>query len=202
MNPVTATLTTTAAKKAPPEPRNGVDTPRLLETIFVVVANQPDLAKFTFRASNRWISGTHSRSTMHGFSGAGGTHMHKSAFMADADHPEVLVGQDNGPTPVEWVLHALAACLTSGIGNIAAARGVTLREVESTVEGDIDLLGIFGLSKEVRNGYQAIRVSFRVTGEAPAATLREIVEQARARSAVYDIITNKVPVSISVDAGQ
>jgi uncharacterized OsmC-like protein len=189
------------SKKSPPAPRNGVDTPKLLETIFVVVAGQPDLAKFTFRAQNRWISGTHSRSTLHGFFGAGGEHTHKEAFTADADHPAVLVGKDNGPTPVEWVLHALAACLTSGIGNIASARGVTLHEVDSTVEGDIDLLGIFGLSESVRNGYQAIRVSFRVSGEAPAETLREIVDQARARSAVYDILTNRTPVTVAVDAG-
>lgn len=200
MESATATTTPNASgtRKAPPPPRNGVDTPRLLETIFVVVAGQPELAKFTFRANNRWLSGTHSRTTMHGFSGAGGNHTHREAFVADADHPAVLVGRDNGPTPVEWVLHALAACLTSGIGNIAAARGVTLHEVESTVEGDIDLLGIFGLSETVRNGYQAIRVSFKVSGEAPAETLREIVEQARARSAVYDILTNRTPVSIDV----
>lgn len=203
MESATATVASqpAAPRKAPPPPRNGVDTPKLLETIFVVVAGQPELAKFTFRAQNRWISGTHSRSTMHGFFGAGGEHLHKEAFTADADHPAVLVGQDNGPTPVEWVLHALAACLTSGIGNIASARGVTLHEVESTVEGDIDLLGIFGLSEEVRNGYQAIRVSFKVSGEAPAETLREIVDQARARSAVYDILTNNTPVAITVDAG-
>ncbi len=203
MESATATAAHQAAapRKSPPPPRNGVDTPKLLETIFVVVAGQPELAKFTFRAQNRWISGTHSRSTMHGFHGAGGEHVHKEAFTADADHPAVLVGQDNGPTPVEWVLHALAACLTSGIGNIASARGVTLHEVESTVEGDIDLLGIFGLSEEVRNGYQAIRVSFKVSGEAPAETLREVVEQARTRSAVYDILTNRTPVTVAVETG-
>lgn len=195
-----ATATAQAPRKPVPAPRNGVDTPKLLETIFVVVAGQPELAKFTFRASNRWVSGTHSRSTMHGFYGAGGEHLHKQPFSASADHPAVLVGQDNGPTPVEWVLHALAACLTSGIGNIASSRGVTLHEVESTVEGDIDLLGIFGLSDDVRNGFQGIRVSFKVSGEAPAEKLREIVDQARARSAVYDILVNRTPVTIAVDA--
>ncbi|HSK40490.1 MAG TPA: OsmC family protein [Arenibaculum sp.] len=194
----TATLEAPAPKKAP-VPRNGVDTPKLFATIDVV-AGQPDLAKFQFRARSRWINGTHSRSTMSGFSGAGGEHDHAAAFQADADHPPVLCGGDNGPTPVEYVLHALASCLTAGIANIAAARGVTLDEVESTVEGDIDLRGILGLSGEVRNGFQAIRVAFRVKGDAPEAKLREIVEQSRARSAVYDIVTNGLPVAVTVNA--
>jgi uncharacterized OsmC-like protein len=119
----------------------------------------------------------------------------------DADHPAVLVGKDNGPTPVEFMLHGLAACLTAGLANIAAARGVTLTEVRSTVEGDIDLNGILGLDPDVRNGYQQITVRFTVKGDAPADKLRELVEQSRARSAVFDIITNQVPVTIAVDAG-
>jgi len=108
------------------------------------------------------------------------------------------VGGDNGPTPVEYVLHALAACLTAGLANIAAARGVELTEVQSTVEGDIDLLGILGLDRTVRNGYQQIRVSFVVKGKAAPEKLRELVEQSRRRSAVFDIITSSVPVSIDV----
>ena len=120
--------------------------------------------------------------------------------MFGADHPAVLVGHDNGPTPVEFVLHALAACLTAGLANIAAARKVTLTEVRSTVSGDIDLNGILGLDPEVRNGYQQINVRFKVKGNASAEVLRELVEQSRARSAVYDIISNRVPVSIEVDA--
>jgi uncharacterized OsmC-like protein len=110
----------------------------------------------------------------------------------------VLVGADRGPTPIEFLLHALASCLTAGIANIAAARGVKLTEVESSVEGDIDLRGILGLSNEVRNGYQQIRVAFSIKGDAPEETLRQIVEQSRARSAVFDVITNEVPVEISV----
>jgi uncharacterized OsmC-like protein len=112
----------------------------------------------------------------------------------------VLVGTDNGPTPAEYLLHALAACLTAGIANIAAARGVTLTEVSSTVEGDIDLLGILGLSDQVRNGYQQIRVGFTLSGDDPEM-LRSVVEQSRRRSAVFDTVTNGVPVSIDVDAG-
>jgi uncharacterized OsmC-like protein len=126
---------------------------------------------------------------------------HDTATRLDVDHPKVLVGGDNGPTPVEYVLHGLAGCLTAGLANIAAARGVELTEVTSTVEGDIDLNGILGLDDGVRNGFQQIRVSFSVKGDAPAEKLQALVEQSRARSAVFDIITNTVPVTIEVEAG-
>jgi uncharacterized OsmC-like protein len=178
--------------------RNGVDTATLFATIDAVKGD-PDIAKFRFRATNTWVSGTHNRSTIHGFHGAKQEMTHREPFTFDADHPPVLVGTDNGPTPVEYVLHALAACLTAGIANIAAARGVTLTEVTSTVEGDIDLLGILGLSDQVRNGYQQIRVGFTLRGDDPDK-LRSVVEQSRQRSAVFDIVTNGVPVSIDVDA--
>jgi uncharacterized OsmC-like protein len=110
----------------------------------------------------------------------------------------VLVGNNNGPTPVEFLLHAIAACLTSGLANIAAARGITLHRVESTVEGDIDLLGILGLSDTVRNGYQQIRVNFVVDGDAPPEQLKALVEQSRRRSAVYDVLTSGTDVVIDV----
>jgi uncharacterized OsmC-like protein len=187
-------MTTSTAR----QPRNGVDTPTLFATLDAVRAN-PELAKFQFRATNRWVSGTHNRSTIRGFYGAGSEDASRTAdFSYDADHPAVLVGGNNGPTPVEFLLHALAACLTAGLANIAAARGVTLTSVESTVEGDIDLLGILGLSDQVRNGYQGIRVNFTIAGDAPADVLEGLVEQSRRRSAVYDVITTGVPVDISV----
>jgi uncharacterized OsmC-like protein len=179
--------------------RNGVDTATLFATLDAVKAT-PEIAKFQFRATNRWVSGTHNQSTIHGFYGAMQEMAHRQPWTFDADHPAVLVGADNAPTPVEFVLHALAACLTSGLANIAAARGVNLTEVESTVEGDIDLLGILGLSDQVRNGYEQIKVSFRLRGDDPEK-LRQIVEQSRRRSAVYDFVTNGFPVSIDVDAG-
>jgi uncharacterized OsmC-like protein len=179
--------------------RNGVDTATLFATLDAVKGD-PEIAKFQFRATNRWISGTHNQSTIHGFFGAMQEMTHQQAHVYDADHPAILVGTDNGPTPVEFVLHALAACLTSGLANIAAARGVNLTEVESTVEGDIDLLGILGLSDEVRNGYQQIKVSFKIRGDDPEK-LRQVVEQSRNRSAVFDVVTNGVPVAIEVDAG-
>jgi uncharacterized OsmC-like protein len=180
-------------------PRNGIDTPTLFATLNVV-KGQPELAKFQFRATNRWIRGTNSRSRIEPFKGAGGVHAHKGVHEYDADHPAVLVGGDQAPTPVEFLLHAIAACITAGIANIAAARGVTLTEVHSTVEGDIDLLGILGLSDQVRNGYEKIRVSFEIKGDAPPEKLRQIVEQSRARSAVYDVLRNGVPVEITVNA--
>jgi uncharacterized OsmC-like protein len=186
-------MTTTANESM----RNGVDTDTLFATLDAVKAT-PEAAKFQFRASNDWISGTHSRGTIHGFFGVGEERSHEHTFRFDADHPAVLVGRDNGPTPVEYVLHALAACLTAGLANIAAARGIQLTEVHSTVSGDIDLNGILGLNSAVRNGYQSITVRFTVKGDAPADKLRELVEQSRARSAVYDIITNGVPVTIEV----
>src|SRR5438046_152796 len=138
------------AKPRERAPLNGVDTPTLFATINVVKA-QPELAKFQFRATNTWVKGTHSRSRIETFSGAGGEHRHTGEIEFNADHPAVLVGGDKAPTPAEFLLHAIAGCITSGIGNISAARGVELTEVESTVEGDIDLRGILGLSDEVRN---------------------------------------------------
>jgi len=192
------TTAMTAKKTArTPVAMNGVDTPTLLATINAVGA-QPELAKFQFRAKSRWLSGTQSQSTMHGFFGAGGEHKHLTPYKATGDHPAVLCGADGGPTPVEWVLHALASCLTAGIANIASARGIELRKVEATIEGDIDLRGILGLSKEVRNGYQGIKVSFEIEGDASPDQLEQIVMQSKARSAVFDVLTNGVPVSIGV----
>jgi uncharacterized OsmC-like protein len=185
--------------KAERGPRNGVDTPTLFATLNAV-KGQPELAKFQFRATNRWIQGTNSRSRIESFKGAGGEHAHKGDYQYDADHPAVLVGADRAPTPVEFLLHAIAACITAGIANIAAARGVTLTEVTSSVEGDIDLLGLLGLSDAVRAGYERIRVTFDIKGDAPPEKLREIVEQSRRRSAVYDVLTNGVPVDVAVNA--
>jgi uncharacterized OsmC-like protein len=193
-------MTTTATTD--PQPHiNGVDVSTLRATREAVRGNQP-LAKFQFRAGNRWVTGTHSVSTFHGFHGVGQELTHARPTSVDSDHPEVLVGNDNGPTPVEYLLHGIAACLTAGIGNIAAARGVTLTKVESSVEGDIDLVGILGLSDGgVRNGYEQVRVSIRIEGDADEETLRSIVEQSRRRSAVYDALTQPTPVVIDVVTG-
>ncbi len=182
-----------------PTVRNGVDVPTLFATLDVV-KGQRDLAKFQFRATNRWISGTHSQSTISGFYGAGQEMAHAAAFTYDGDHPSVLVGTDKAPTPVEYLLHALASCLTAGIGNIASARGIDLKEVESTVEGNIDLLGVLGIDTAVRNGYQGIRASFRIKGDASEEELKKLIFRSRDRSAVYDVLTKGVPVDIDVQA--
>jgi uncharacterized OsmC-like protein len=165
---------------------NGVDVPTLFATV--------DAA----RARNEWISGTHSRSTIQGFFGAGQEDTSRTEpFGYDADHPADLVGNGHGPTPVELLLHPIAACLTSGLANIAAAPGISLRRVASTVEGDIDLLGILGLSKSVRNGYRRW-VTFEIDGDATAEELAQLLAQSRRRSAVYDVLTSGTEVVVDM----
>ena len=194
-----STQTSARANKPAPTPRNGVDTPKIFATIDAVAA-LPELAKFQFRATTRWLTGTHSRTTIESFSGAGGVHEHKHEHAYDGDHPTVLVGQDNAPTPIEFVLHALGGCLIAGIANIAAARRVDLHEVVAKIEGNADLRGLLGISSDVRNGYESIRVSFEIKGDAPQEKLQQIVEQSRNRSAVFDVLTRPVPIEIVVNA--
>jgi uncharacterized OsmC-like protein len=194
----TATHSSAQATRKP-VPLHGVDTPTLLATIDAV-GNQPELAKFTFRAKNEWVAGTHSRTTMSDFFGAGAEHRHSKPYDAEGDHPKVLCGADNAPTPVEWVLHALASCLTAGIANIAAARGIKLNSVTSIVEGNIDLRGILGLSKDVRNGYQGICLSLEIDGDGTDEELEKIVVQSKARSAVFDMLSQGVPISLAINA--
>jgi len=196
---MTTAATAPTTSRPAPMPRNGVDVPALFATLDAV-KGQRELAKFRFRATNRWVTGTHSRTTIDGFYGAGQEMAHAQTFTYDGDHPAVLVGKDHAPTPVEYLLHALATCLTAGLGNIAAARGIDLKEVESTVEGHIDLLGLLGIDGNVRNGYQGIRVSFRIKGDAPEEELKKLLFRSKDRSAVYDVLTNGVPVDIEVEA--
>ena len=180
--------------------RNGVDTTKMFATLDAIKA-QPELGRFQFRATNRWIDGAHNRSMMRGFYGAGQEDDSRAeAFTYDAGEPAVLLGTDTGPNPAEALLHALAGCLTTSLVYVAAARGVRLTAVESTLEGDMDVRGALGISDEVRNGFERIRVSFRVSGEAPPEKLREIVERARQRSAVYDMVAHGVPVAVEVAA--
>ena len=191
-------MTTDVLEKPAKVAINGVDVPTLLATIGAV-GNQRELAKFTFRANGEWLRGTHSRTRMNGFSGAGGDHERDADFVVENDHPAVLVGGDNGATPVEFLLAALSACITAGIGNIASARQIKLKSVETTVEGDADLAGLLGLDENVRNGFGGIRATFRIKGDAPADKLRQIVEQSVRRSAVYDVLTNGTPVAIGIE---
>jgi uncharacterized OsmC-like protein len=177
--------------------RNGVDTTALFGALDAVKA-QPEAAKWQFRATNEWVSGTNSISTINGFFGLGTELTHNEPHTFAADHPTQLVGTDKAPTPVEFLLHALAACITAGIGNVAAARGITLTKVSSTVAGDIDLMGLLGLDPTVRNGYQAIEMQVRIEGDASADVLRKVVERSIARSGVFDVLTNGTRVSVTV----
>jgi uncharacterized OsmC-like protein len=181
--------------------RNGVDTEKMFATLDLI-KEQPELANFQFRATNRWIDGSHNRSTIRDFYAAGGEDTSRAeAFEIDAGEPAILLGSDTGPNPAEYLLHALAACLTTSIVYVAAARKVELTSVESTVVGDMDVRGALGVDPEPRNGFERIGVSFRMTGNAPEEKLREVVERAKKRSAVYDMVTNGVPVAVDVTAG-
>ena len=178
--------------------RNGVDVAKLYGTLDAIKA-QPEIARFQFRASNRWIDGAHNRSTIRDFYAACQEDTSRAqAFELDAGEPAILIGEDTGPNPAEYLLHALAACLTTSIVYVAAARKVELTSVESTLTGDMDVRGALGVDEEPRNGFERIDVSFRVTGEAPEEKLREVVERAKARSAVYDMVTHGVPVAVEV----
>src|SRR4051812_43226936 len=180
--------------------RNGVNTEQMYGTLDAI-KGQPSLGSFQFRVQNHWIDGAHNRSTIQGFYGAGQEDTSRDgAFTVDAGEPAVLLGVDTGPNPAEHLLHALAACLTTSLVYVAAARKVRLTEVESTLEGDMDVRGALGLSDEVRNGFTNIRVNFKVKGDAPPEKLREVVERAKARSVVFDIVSNGVPVEVGVVA--
>jgi uncharacterized OsmC-like protein len=178
--------------------RNGVDTQQMYGTLDAITA-QPELGRFEFRARNQWIAGAHNRSTIQGFYGAGQEDASREApFVVDAGEPAILLGTDTGANPAEYLLHALAACLTTSIVYVAAARKVKLTSVESTLVGEMDVRGALGVSEDVRNGFERISVSFQVAGEASEEKLREVVERAKARSAVFDMVSHGVPVGVTV----
>src|SRR5215211_7607396 len=178
--------------------RNGVDTEVLYGTLDAIKTD-PSIATFQFRARNRWLGGAHNRTTIRDFYAANQEDTSRTEeFVLDAGEPAILLGTDTGPNPAEFLLHALAACLTTSLVYVAAARGVHLTEVESTLEGDMDVQGALGLSDDYRNGFERIRVSFRLSGDAPEEKLREVVERATKRSAVFDMVTNGVPVTVDV----
>jgi uncharacterized OsmC-like protein len=181
--------------------RNGVDTEQVYGTLDALKA-EPGLARFEFRATNRWIDGPHSRSTIQGFWGAGAEDSSREVpFEVDASEPPVLFGHNEAPNPAEYVLHALAGCLTLTLVNVAAARKVKLTEVSSTLVGVLDARGATGVDDSYRNGFEHIRVEFSIKGDAPREKLEEIVERAKARSVVYDIVTNPVPVEVRAEVG-
>lgn len=179
--------------------RNGVDTALVYGTLDALKTD-PQLARFEFRATNRWINGPHSRSTIQSFWGAGQEDTSRATpFVVDASEPPVLFGNNEAPNPAEYLLHALAGCLTLTIVNVAAARKVTLTEVSSTLEGVLDARGATGLDDAYRNGFERVSVTFSIKGDAPREKLEEIVERAKARSVVYDIVCNPVPVDVRAE---
>ena len=178
---------------------NGVNVEALLGAR-EALTEAPEAAQFQWRATSEWVNGTHSRTTIDKFFGLGEEQQHRSAFQYDADHPEIFAAEDNGATPVEFVLVGLASCLTAGIASVAQNRGIQLRSVKATLEAGMDIQGILGIDGDVRNGFDGIRVNFKIKGDAPADKLKQIVEQSRARSAVYDVLSNGCPVNVSVEA--
>ncbi|MDX1449232.1 MAG: OsmC family protein [Acidimicrobiia bacterium] len=179
--------------------RNGIDTATLFATLDAIEAN-PELARFQFRARNRWIDGPHNRSQIKDFYGAGSEDTTRTeTFELVSGEPQVLLGTDTGPNPAEFLLHALAGCLTTSLVYVAAARGVHLTEVTSTLEGNMDLRGALGLDDDYRNGFTDIKVTFAIKGDATEEQLQKVMDRATARSAVFDIVTNGVPVEVDVE---
>ncbi len=177
---------------------NGVNVQALLDARTALV-DAPAGAQFTWKASNEWVGGTHSRSEINGFFGLGGDQAHKTTFSYDADHPEVFASEDHGPTPVEMVLVGLASCLTAGVAAVAQNRGIQLNAVKATIEGDMDVLGILGGDPEVRNGFNDIRVKYEIDADASQEDVEAIVAQSQKRSAVFDVVTNPTNVTVEVN---
>ena len=177
---------------------NGVNVDELFGTIDAV-KNAPVIANFKFRADNEWIEGGHNRTTIRHFYGTGQEHRHEKPFHLDADEPPLLLGKDKGPNPVEYLLTALASCVTTAIVYHAAARGVTIRSVKSRLEGDIDLQGFLGVRDDVPRGYKEIRMYVDIDADAPAEMLEEIVALGPTYSPVFDTITRPVPVKVQLE---
>ena len=177
---------------------NGVNVGALLDAR-KALAQAPEAAKFNWRASCKWINGTHSLSSVNNFFGLGTEQKHRTEFSFDADHPEIFASEDKGPTPVEYVLVGLASCLTAGIAAVAQNRGIQLRSVAATIEGSMDIQGILGVDRDVRNGFDGIKVKYQIDADATADEIRALVAQSQKRSAVFDIVTNPTNVSVEVN---
>ena len=177
---------------------NGVAVDGLFRTIEAVKVT-PSIAKFNFRIQNQWETGSRNCSTVATFGGANQELSHPKPFMLQADEPAILLGNDTAANPVEYLLHALASCLTTSMVCHAAARGIQIEEVESSFEGDIDLHGFLDLDPNVRKGFQRIQVRFKIKADAPDAQLQEIVQLGTGHSPVFDSLTNGVPVSVTAE---
>ena len=178
---------------------NGINVDELLDTI-EAIKEQPELGKFQFRASNQWINGTHNRTTVNELYGAGQEQARENPFVIEKDEPQILLGKDLGANPVEYALTALAGCLTTTLVCFAAAEGVELKEVESRFEGSADLRGFLGLDENIQMGCENIRAIFDIKSDAPQEKIRELVELAQNRSGVFDMLANKVSITVELKA--
>ena len=176
---------------------NGVNVEALLGAR-EALSQAPEAAKFKWRATAGWVNGTHTSSTIQKYYGLGEEQQHRTAFTFDTDHPEVFASADKGATPVEFVLVGLAGCLTAGIAAVAQNRGIQLRSVKATLEAGMDIQGILGMDRDVRNGFDDIKVDYEIDADASREDIEAVVAQSQKRSAVFDIITNPTDVSVTV----
>jgi uncharacterized OsmC-like protein len=177
---------------------NGVNVAALLDAR-EALTDAPEAAKFQWRASCTWKNGTHSHSTVEGYFGLGEEQMHKTKFTFDADHPTVFASEDIGATPVEIVLVGLASCLTAGVAAVAQQREIQLRSVTATLEGGMDIQGILAIDKDVRNGFDGIKVHFNIDADGSADDLEALVARSQKLSAVYDIVANPTNITVTVN---
>ena len=176
---------------------NGVNVQALLEAR-EVLRGAPEAAQFTWRASSKWQNGVHSTTTIQNFFGLGQEQSHKTEAVFDADHPEIFAAEDNGITPIEYLLVGLASCLSAGVASVAQNRGIQLRSVEATVEGQHDIRGILGVDSDVRNGFTDVKVTFNIDADASKQDIEALVAQSQKRSAVFDALTNPTDVTVEV----
>jgi len=175
---------------------NGVNVTALLGAR-EALSRAPEAARFKWRATSKWLKGTHSRGTVEGFFGLGGEQIHRQPYHFDLDHPEIFAAEDNGATPVELVLVALAGCLSAGVAAVAQMRNIQLKSVQATLEAPMDIRGILGVDPEVRNGFDRIKVHYEIDAEASADEIAALVAQSQKRSAVFDVVTNPTDVTVT-----
>jgi uncharacterized OsmC-like protein len=176
---------------------NGVNVQALTDAR-AALTEAPEGAQFQWRATCAWKNGTHSHSVVESFFGLGEEQNHRTTFSFDADHPEIFASEDNGATPVEYVLVGLGSCLTAGIAAIAQHRDIQLHSVSATLEGAMDIQGILGIDSDVRNGFSGITVTYEIDADATRDEIEALIAQSQKRSAVYDIVTNPTNVTVQL----